>query len=140
MNKNRTPLIGSYEEGFDSFQSELLFEDFISREYFINQTGIYISTIYFPQVYEKFKKCGVTVDAFVANYEKKYATCINEISLRGLFKFEAADSNVNPIGVYLENDSDSINIFERINALDMTMFLNWKTAVAMIKKHRKEDQ
>lgn len=70
MNKNRTSLIGSYEEGFDSFQSELLFEDFISRGDFINQTGIYISTIYFPQVYKKFKKCGVTVDAFVANYEK----------------------------------------------------------------------
>lgn len=128
--KDKKMLIGEYMPEIDS--GETTYDDFVSRRDFINRTGIYISTAYFAQLYEDFKKSGVPVDEFVSNYESKYATCVREIPLSGTFKYELADSNANPMGIYLEQDPDEANIYERFNALDMDVFYYYQTMTKVL--------
>lgn len=127
---NNKPLIGEYMPEIDS--GEIRYDDFVSRRDFINRTGIYVSTVYFVQLYEDFKKSGVPADEFVSNYESKYATCVREIPLSGTFKYELADRNANPMGIYFEQDPDEANIYERFNALDMDVFYHHQTMAKVL--------
>lgn len=56
---------------------ETIHENLVSREEFINQTGIFVSPEYFEYIYDmEFKKSGVSAEEFVQNYEEKFSTCV----------------------------------------------------------------
>lgn len=95
---------------------DIIHEDFVSREEFINQTGIFVSPEYFEYIYDmEFKKSGVSAEEFVQNYEEKFSTCVQEIPLHGTFKYEVMDEDVNCVGEY--DECYEPNIWEIVNTL-----------------------
>jgi len=95
---------------------EKAYKDFVSREEFINRTGIFVSPNYFDYIYDiEFKESGVSADEFIQNYEEKYSTCIQEFPLQGTFKYEVMDEGVNCVGEY--DECYEPNIWEIINSL-----------------------
>lgn len=95
---------------------EPVYKDFISREEFINQTGIFVSPDYYEYIYDiEYKKSGVSAEEFVHDYEEKYSTCIQEIPLQGVFKYDVMDDELNCAGEY--DECYEPNIWEIINAL-----------------------
>lgn len=99
-----------------STYEEPVYKDFVSREEFINQTGIFVSPDYYEYIYDiEYKKSGVSAEEFVRDYEEKYATCIQEIPLQGVFKYEVMDDELNCAGEY--DECYEPNIWEIINAL-----------------------
>ena len=95
---------------------ETIHENLVSREEFINQTGIFVSPEYFEYIYDmEFKKSGVSAEEFVQDYEEKFSTCIQEIALHGTFKYEVMDEDVNCVGEY--DECYEPNIWEIVNAL-----------------------
>lgn len=95
---------------------ETIHEDFVSREEFINQTGIFVSPEYFEYIYDmEFKKSGVSAEEFVQDYEEKFSTFIQEIPLQGIFKYEVMDEDVNCVGEY--DECYEPNIWEIVNTL-----------------------
>lgn len=100
----------------DSAYKEPVHKDFVSREEFINRTGIFVSPNYFDYIYDiEYKESGVSADEFIQDYEKKYSTCIQEIPLQGVFKYEVMDEEINCAGEY--DDCYEPNIWEIINTL-----------------------
>lgn len=83
-------------ENFDGVE----YEDFVSREDFINRTGIFVTPDYFDRVYDNFCEAGVSADEFIENYESKYATGIEEAEIHGKFKYEVDDCDITAIGSY----------------------------------------
>lgn len=95
---------------------EPVYKDFVSREEFINQTGIFVSPDYFGYIYDiEYKKAGVSVEEFVRDYEEKYSTCIQEVPLQGVFKYEVMDEELNCAGEY--DECYEPNIWEIVNTL-----------------------
>lgn len=95
---------------------EPVYKDFVSREEFINQTGIFVSPDYYEYIYDiEYKKSGVSAEEFVHDYEEKYSTCIQEIPLQGVFKYEVMDDELNCAGEY--DECYEPNIWEIINSL-----------------------
>lgn len=95
---------------------ETIHQDFVSREEFINQTGIFVSPEYFEYIYNiEFKEAGVSTEEFIQDYEEKYSTCVQEIPLHGTFKYEVMDEEVNCVGEY--DDCYEPNIWEIVNTL-----------------------
>lgn len=95
---------------------EPVYKDFVSREEFINQTGIFVSPDYFGYIYDiEYKKAGVSVEEFVRDYEEKYSTCIQEVPLQGVFKYEVMDNELNCAGEY--DECYEPNIWEIVNTL-----------------------
>lgn len=100
----------------DSAFKEPVYKDFVSREEFINRTGIFVSPDYFDYIYDvEYKESGVSADEFIQDYEEKYSTCIQEIPLQGTFKYEVMDEEVNCAGKY--DEFHDPNIWEIINSL-----------------------
>ena len=100
----------------DRIYKEPVSKDFVSREEFINRTGIFVSPDYFNYIYDiEYKESGVSVDEFIRDYEEKYSTCIQEVPLQGIFKYEVMDEDINCAGIY--DDCYDPNILEIINAL-----------------------
>lgn len=100
----------------DSTYKEPVYKDFVSREEFINRTGIFVSSNYFEYIYDiEYKKSGVGAEEFIRDYEEKYSTCIQEVLLQGTFKYEVMDEDINCAGVY--DDFHEPNIWEIINIL-----------------------
>ena len=88
-------------------------EDFVSREEFINRTGIFISPSQFGYIYDiEFKESGKTVDSFIQDYEKDYSGII-ELPLKGIFKYIVDDESVATLGEY--KDIYDPNIWEIAN-------------------------
>ncbi len=128
-----TTLIRPYEEGYKT--DEPIHNDFISRQEFINRTGIFVSPMYFDKIYDDFKESKVSVDKFVWDYEKKYSTCIQEVPLLGIFKCEVQDDEVSCIGIY-----DSIhesNIWEIVDSLATAYYHKWLQADNLAERYRK---
>lgn len=99
-----------------SAYKEKTYNDFVSREDFINLTGIFVSPDYFEYIYDiEFKDSGASVNEFIRDYEEKYSTCIQEIPLQGSFKYEVMDEDVNCVGEY--NECHDPNIWEIVNSL-----------------------
>ena len=99
-----------------STYKEKTYNGFVSREEFINRTGIFVSPDYFEYIYDiEFKESGVSVDEFIRDYEEKYSTCIQEIPLHGTFRYEVMDEDVNCVGEY--NECHDPNIWEIVNSL-----------------------
>lgn len=99
-----------------STYKEPIYKDFVSREEFINQTGIFVSPDYYEYIYDiEYKKSGVSAEEFIRDYEEKYATCIQEIPLQGVFKYEVMDDELNCASEY--DECHEPNIWEIINSL-----------------------
>lgn len=95
---------------------ETIHKDFVSREEFINQTGIFVSPEYFEYIYDmEFKESGISAEEFVRDYEEKFSTCVQEIPLHGTFKYEVMDEDVNCVGEY--DECYEPNIWEIVNTL-----------------------
>ncbi len=95
---------------------ETIHQDFVSREEFINRTGIFVSPEYFEYIYDiEFKESGVSAEEFVQDYEEKFSTCVQEIALHGTFKYEVMDEDVNCVGEY--DECYEPNIWEIVNTL-----------------------
>lgn len=114
----KEPLLREYTEELKLEDNEPVFADFISRRDFINRTGIYVSTQHFAYIHTAYKESGLTVDEFVDTYEKNNP--IEEIQLSGTFKYDVTDENISGIGFY--KDDDFPNIWEILNAVDMSYY------------------
>lgn len=99
-------------ENFDGVE----YEDFVSREDFINRTGIFVTPDYFDRVYDNFCEAGVSADEFIDNYERKYATCIEVAEIHGKFKYEIDDCDITAIGSY-DDAMYELTIWDLMNNL-----------------------
>lgn len=116
---------------------EPVYEDFISRVDFINQTGIFVTPVYFETIYDDFKNSGVSVDEFVNNYEEKYSSCVEELELKGTFKYETIDDDISCVCVY---DSDPLyepSIWEVVNNLAVEHDHQWRSKDEVVEKYQK---
>ena len=105
---------------------EAVHNDFISREEFINRTGIFVTPEHFEYVYDMiFKEASVSVDEFVNNYEEKYATCIQEVPLNGTFKYEVMDEDLSCMVLY--DDIYEPNIWEIVNSLALSYAMEYQS-------------
>lgn len=131
-------LIHPYDKAFKT--DEPVHEDFITRQEFINRTGIFVTPIYFDMVYDEFKETNISVDEFVNGYEEKYSTCIQHVSLNGIFKYEIQDDEVSCIGIH--NSIHEPNIWEIVDSLAMAYYHKWLQADDLAERYRKiiEDQ
>lgn len=113
---------------------EIIHQDFVSREEFINQTGIFVSPEYFDYIYDiEYKESGVNADEFIRDYEEKYATCIQEIPLQGTFKYEVMDEEVNCVCDYDEYHDP--NIWEIVNTLAKNSKAEFEKKYEVIEKY-----
>lgn len=95
---------------------EPVHDDFVSREEFINSTGVFVTPEHFEYIYDMvFKEANVPSDEFVNDYVAKYSTCIQEVPLSGTFKYEVMDEDLSCMGVY--DDVYEPNIWEIANSL-----------------------
>lgn len=115
-------------------QKEPTNEGFVSRMDFINQTGIFVTPGYFDMIYENFKEVGVPADDFIRDYEEKYSTCLQEIELKGMFKYEIADDSLSGLGNY--SDDSEPNIWELMNYLALSHDYEWRTKDEIVAKYR----
>ena len=100
---------------------EPVYDDFVSREEFINRTGIFVTPQYFRYIYDsewtdKAKKSGTTVDEFIDNYEDEHMGEVVETPLQGTFKYLVMDDCVSCGGDY-EDLHYEPNIWEIANSL-----------------------
>ncbi|CUX56064.1 hypothetical protein BN3590_02182 [Clostridium sp. C105KSO15] len=109
---------------------EPIYEDFISRVDFINQTGIFVTPSYFECIYDDFKESGVSVDEFVGNYEEKYSTDVQETELKGTFKYETTDDAVSCLCLY------DPNIWEVVNNLAVEHDRQWRSKDEIVEKYQ----
>ena len=113
---------------------EPVYKDFVPREEFINRTGIFVSPDYFEYIYDmEFKKSGVGADEFIRNYEAKYSTCIQEIPLQGIFKYEVMDDELNCASEY--DECYEPNIWEIVNALSRNSKAEFEKRYDAIEKY-----
>lgn len=114
---------------------EPVYEDFISREDFINRTGIFVTPEHFEYIYDmKFKKANVSVDEFISNYEEEYSDCIVEVPLDGIFKYEVMDEDLSCIGIY--EDTYDPDIWEIINSLSMSSTMERQSKWEFVEKYK----
>lgn len=126
-------LIHPVDKEFDC--KEPIHEDFVSRAEFINRTGIFMTPEHFEYIYDmKFKKASVPADEFVDNYEKRYADCIEEVPLSGIFKYEVMDEDLNGMGLY--DDCYDPNIWEIINLLAMLYNMETRSKWEFVEKYK----
>lgn len=127
-------LIHPYDKALKT--DETVYEGFISRQEFINRTGIFVTPMHFDMIYDDFKEKEVSVDEYVDNYEDKYVmSCIMEVPLSGTFKYEVIDDEVSCIGVH-----DTIhepNIWEIVDSLAMAYYHKWLQAYNLAERYRK---
>ena len=100
---------------------EPVYDDFVSREEFINRTGIFVTPEHFSYIYnsewtDKAKKAGTTVDEFIDNYENEHMGEVVETPLQGTFKYLVIDDCVSCGGDY-EDLYYEPNIWEIVNSL-----------------------
>lgn len=100
---------------------EKVYEDFISREEFINRTGIFVTPQYFSYIYDmewkEAKESGKSLDQFIDNYEHgELNGGVEAIPLHGTFKYIVSDDYLSCIGEFKDEVYDP-NIWEIINCL-----------------------
>lgn len=126
-------LIHPIDKEFDC--KEPVHEDFVSREEFINRTGIFVTPEHFEYIYDmKFKESNVSADEFVDDYEEKYSTCIQEVPLKGTFKYEIMDENLSCMGLYEEEHEP--DIWEIVNSLAICCNIEYQSKWEFIEKYR----
>ena len=116
-----------------SAYKEKTYNNFVSREEFINRTGIFVSPDYFEYIYDiEFKESGVSADEFIQDYEEKYSTCIQEIPLQGTFKYEVMDEEISCAGEY--DEFYEPNIWEILNSLARSSKAEFEKKYDLIEK------
>lgn len=126
-------LIHPIDKEFDC--KEPVHEDFVSREEFINRTGIFVTPGHFEYIYNiEFRKANVSVDEFVNDYEEKYSTCIQEVPLNGTFKYEIMDEDLSCMGLY--DDVYEPNLWEIINSLAISYNTEYQSKWEIVEKYR----
>lgn len=126
-------LIHPVDKEFDC--KEPVHEDFVPREEFINRTGIFVTPEHFEYIYDmEFKKANVSANDFVNNYEDKYANCIQELPLNGIFKYEVMDEDLSCMGLY--NDTCDPNIWEIVNSLAVSRNIENQSKYEFIEKYK----
>ena len=118
---------------------EKVYDDFVSREEFINRTGIFVTPQYFSYIYDmewkEAKESGKSLDDFVVNYEDcELNGGIAEIPLHGTFKYVISDDNLSCLGDY-EDDYDP-NIWELANCLARCHEQEYDSKWEMIEKYK----
>lgn len=120
----------------DGAYKEEVYEDFVSREEFINRTGIFVTPEHFGYIYDMvFKESGVSVDEFIRDYEEKYSTCIQEVPLSGTFKYEVMDEEISCVGEY--DDCYEPNIWEIVNVLSRNSKMEFESKHDVMEKYNK---
>ena len=126
-------LIHPIDKEFDC--KEPAHEDFVSREEFINRTGIFVTPEHFEYIYDmKFKESNVSADEFINDYEKEYSDCIEEVHLNGTFKYEVADEDLSCMHLY--DDGYDANIWEIINSLAISYNTEYQSKWEIVEKYR----
>lgn len=114
-------------------EDELLHKDFVSRQEFINRTGVYVTPLYFEVIYKRFVDSGISADEFIDNYEEKYSSCIEEVPLSGMFKYEVEDTDISGIDNIEENQV--LNILEIIDSIVIAYYEKRNYAEEMEEKY-----
>ena len=116
---------------------EKVYDDFVSREEFINRTGIFVTPQYFDFIYEmewkEAKESGISMDDFINNFEDESGE-VMEIPLHGTFKYVISDDNLSCLGDY-EDDYDP-NIWELANCLARCHEQEYDSKWEMIEKYK----
>lgn len=115
---------------------EKVYDDFVSREEFINRTGIFVTPEHFDFIYEmkwkEAKESGISMDDFINNFEDESGE-VMEVPLHGTFKYIISDDNLSCIGDY--EDVYDPNIWEIINCLARCHEYEYKSKWEMIEKY-----
>ena len=75
-------------------------EGFVSREEFINRTGIFVTPSQFGFIYDvDFRDSNMTVDEFISKFEEDFSGEIMEVEMKGTFKYMVMDEAVSCLGV-----------------------------------------
>lgn len=120
----------------DGAYKEEVYDDFVSREEFINRTGIFVTPEHFGYIYDMvFKESGVSVDEFIRDYEEKYSTCIQEVPLSGIFKYEVMDEEISCVGEY--DACYEPNIWEIVNVLSRNSKMEFESKHDVMEKYNK---
>lgn len=120
MGKEQNILIHQINEEHTWKEHE--YKDFVTREEFINRTGIFVTPSYFSYIYDiewkEAKETGISADDFIREYEENYSGDVVEVPLHGTFKYCISDDNLSCIGDY--DTMYDPNIWEIINCLART--------------------
>ena len=126
---DKTPLIHPITGEYAWKEKE--YDDFVLREEFINQTGIFVTPSQFSYIYnvdwKEAKESGTSLDDFINDYEDNCGE-VMEVPLQGTFKYLVSDDYLSCIGEYIQDDEngcdacylssvDEPNIWEIINCL-----------------------
>lgn len=92
--------------------------NFVTREEFMECTGIFITPDYFHNVCNEWQdeasKAGMTMDDFIDNYEENHIGLVEDISLTGTFKYFVMDDSVSSVN----NEEISVpTIWDIVNSL-----------------------
>lgn len=136
MSKERNILINTINKEYT--WKEQSYDDFVTREEFINRTGIFVTPSHFYYIYDmewkEAKETGVSVDDFVRTYEEEHSGEIVEEQLQGTFKYIISDDYLSCIGDY--DDLYVPNIWEIINCLARTHAHEYETKWEAINNYK----
>lgn len=117
MNKTKTTLIHPITS--ELAWKEKSYEGFVSREEFINRTGIFVTPSYFSDIYDYqwkvAQETGVSIDEFINKYEENYVEEVMEVPLEGKLKYLITDDYMNCFEEY--KDTLEPNLWEILNSL-----------------------
>lgn len=136
---NKTVLIHPITDEYS--WKEQTYDGFISREEFINRTGIFITPHYFSCIvygleWEEAKEAGKTLDEFIDNYEDgEFNGGVAEIPLYGTFKYIVSDDYLSCIGEY-KDEIYNPNIWEIINCLARSHENEFESKYEIIEKYK----
>ena len=136
------PITGKYA------WKEQTYDDFVSREDFINRTGIFVTPSQFSYIHDvdwkEAKESGTSLDDFINDYEDNCGE-VMEVPLHGTFKYIVSDDYLSCIGEYNEDDGcdacylssvDEPNIWEIINCLARSHAQEYKSKWEAIEDYK----
>lgn len=136
MSKEQNILIHPINQEYSWKEQE--YEDFVSREEFINRTGIFVTPSHFHYIYDmewkESKESGTSLDEFIHKYEEEHSGEIVEEQLQGTFKYIISDDYLSCIGDY--DDLYYPNIWEIINCLARSHAHECETKWEAIEKYK----
>ncbi|MCD8018711.1 MAG: hypothetical protein LUF92_03745 [Clostridiales bacterium] len=121
-NEKDNLLIHPYDSQYSRDNDEPVYEDFISRQEFINRTGIFVTPQYFGMFYDDFMESHMTVDEFLDKIEETYTGEIFEIPLSGTFKYMIMDDDVSCMGQYPDAFPEDLTIWEMMDSLATELY------------------
>lgn len=112
-------------------------KDFISREEFINRTGIFVTPSQFKFIYDiDFKKSNLTIDEFISKFEENFSGEVVEVEMKGTFKYMVMDEAINCLEEFKDYLHDP-NIWEIINCLSRTYAQEYESKWEMRERYQK---